>query len=71
MRTIIEVLSLKESAKTQDVDELTAAVRPKLGRMIVRLVDVDDNLPVMTLNPALEQMLNNILMQNGSTQGLG
>ncbi len=70
MRTIIEVLST-ESAKTQDVDELTAAVRPKLGRMIVQgLVDVDDNLPVMTLNPALEQMLNNILMQNGSTQGL-
>ena len=70
MRTIIEVLST-ESAKTQDVDELTAAVRPKLGRMIVQgLVDVDDNLPVMTLNPALEQMLNNILMQNGSTQGV-
>ena len=32
--------------------------------------DVDDNLPVMTLNPALEQMLNNILQQSGSSQGL-
>ena len=70
MRTIIEVLAT-ESSRTQDVDELTAAVRPKLGRMIVQgLVDVDDNLPVMTLNPALEQMLNNILQQNGSNQGL-
>ena len=70
MRTILEVLST-ESSRTQDVEELTAAVRPKLGRMIVQgLVDVDDNLPVMTLNPALEQMLNNILQQSGSTQGL-
>ena len=70
MRTIIEVLAT-ESSRTQDVDELTAAVRPKLGRMIVQgLVDVDDNLPVMTLNPALEQMLNNILQQSGSSQGL-
>jgi len=70
MKTIIEVLAT-ESSRTQDVDELTAAVRPKLGRMIVQgLVDVDDNLPVMTLNPALEQMLNNILQQNGSSQGL-
>ncbi|MEC8212821.1 MAG: flagellar biosynthesis protein FlhA, partial [Pseudomonadota bacterium] len=52
MRTILEVLST-ESSRTQDVEELTAAVRPKLGRMIVQgLVDVDDNLPVMTLNPA-------------------
>ena len=70
MRTILEVLST-ESSRTQDVEELTAAVRPKLGRMIVQgLVDVDDNLPVMTLNPALEQMLNNILQQRGSSQGL-
>ena len=70
MRTILEVLST-ESSRTQDVEELTAAVRPKLGRMIVQgLVDIDDNLPVMTLNPALEQMLNNILQQSGSSQGL-
>ena len=70
MRTILEVLST-ESSRTQDVEDLTAAVRPKLGRMIVQgLVDVDDNLPVMTLNPALEQMLNNILQQSGSSQGL-
>ncbi len=70
MRTIIEVLSA-ESSVTQNSDELTAAVRPKLGRMIVQgLVDINDSLPVMTLNPTLEQMLHNILQQNGGNQGL-
>tara|TARA_B110001450_G_scaffold75117_1_gene71584 strand:- start:58 stop:897 length:840 start_codon:yes stop_codon:yes gene_type:complete len=70
MRTIIEVLST-ESSVTQNTDELTAAVRPKLGRMIVQgLVDINESLPVMTLNPTLEQMLHNILQQNGGNQGL-
>tara|TARA_B100000768_G_scaffold78986_1_gene75143 strand:+ start:7182 stop:9296 length:2115 start_codon:yes stop_codon:yes gene_type:complete len=70
MRTIIEVLST-ESSRTQVVDELTAAVRPRLGRMIVQnLIDVNDSLPVMTLNPSLEQILHNILQQNGSSQGV-
>jgi flagellar biosynthesis protein FlhA len=70
MRTIIEVLST-ESSNTQDADELTAAVRPRLGRMIVQgLVDINDSLPVITLNPSLEQMLHNILQQSSSTQGL-
>ena len=70
MRTIIEVLST-ESAKTLDIDELTAAVRPRLGRMIVQnLVDLNDSLPVMTLNPSLEQILHNVLQQNSSSQDL-
>jgi len=70
MRTIIEVLST-ESGRTQDVDDLTAAIRPRLGRMIMQnLVDVNDSLPVMTLNPALEQMLHNILQQSSSTQSV-
>ncbi len=70
MRTIIEVLST-ESSLTQNADELTAAVRPKLGRMIVQgLVDINDSLPVMTLNPTLEQMLHNVLQQNSNNQGL-
>ena len=70
MRTIIEVLST-ESARTQDADELTASVRPRLGRMIVQgLVDINDSLPVITLNPSLEQMLHNILQQSSSPQGL-
>ena len=70
MRTIIEVLST-ESSKTLDIDDLTAAVRPRLGRMIVQnLVDINDSLPVMTLNPSLEQILHNVLQQNSSNQGL-
>lgn len=68
MRTIIEVLST-ESERTQDADELTAAVRPRLGRMIVQnLIDVNDSLPVMTLNPGLEQMLHNVLQQSANPQ---
>ena len=70
MRTIIEVLST-ESSRTLDIDDLTAAVRPRLGRMIVQnLVDVNDSLPVMTLNPSLEQILHNVLQQNSSSQDL-
>ena len=68
MRTIIEVLST-ESGRTQDAEDLTASVRPRLGRMIVQsLVDVNDSLPVMTLNPGLEQMLHNVLQQSASPQ---
>jgi flagellar biosynthesis protein FlhA len=70
MRTVIEVLST-ESTQTQDADELTAAVRPRLGRMIMQsLVDVNDSLPVMTLNPSLEQVLHNVLQQSSSPQNL-
>ena len=70
MRTIIEVLST-ESANTQNADDLTAAVRPRLGRMIVQsLIDVNDSLPVITLNPSLEQLLHNVLQQSASSQGL-
>ena len=70
MRTIIEVLST-ESARTQDADDLTAAVRPRLGRMIVQgLVEINDNLPVITLEPSLEQMLHNVLQQSSNNQSL-
>ena len=70
MRTIIEVLAT-ESGRTQDADELTAAIRPKLGRMIIQsLIDVNENLPVITLDPNLEQTLHNILQQSASAQEL-
>ena len=67
MRTIVE--SLNEAAtKTQDPDQLTTMVRPKLGRMIVQgLVNDDESLAVMTLDPALEQLLHNVLQQNQGT----
>ncbi len=70
MRTIIEVLST-ESGHTQNADELTAAIRPRLGRMIMQgLVDVNDSLPVMTLNPSLEQILHNVIQQSSNPQNL-
>ncbi|MBU24598.1 MAG: flagellar biosynthesis protein FlhA [Gammaproteobacteria bacterium] len=70
MRTILEVLN-EESIKIQDPDELTALVRPKLGRMIVQnLVDMTDEMPVMTLDPQLEQMLHNAVQQSHQTKTL-
>ena len=66
MRTILETLS-DASAKTKDPDELTSIVRPKLGRLIVQeLIDVNDTLPVMTLDPKLEQLLHNSQKDNNS-----
>ena len=65
----METLS-EESGKTQDPDDLTALIRPKLGRMIVQnLVDMQENLPVMTLDPNLEQLLHNSLQPAGQGKG--
>jgi flagellar biosynthesis protein FlhA len=70
MRTILEVLN-EEGSKIQDPDELTALVRPKLGRMIVQsLVDMTEEMPVMTLDPQLEQMLHNAVQQSHQTKTL-
>jgi flagellar biosynthesis protein FlhA len=70
MRTILETLSTK-SAQTQDPDELTALVRPRLGRMIVQnLVDQSSNLPVITLDAALEQMLHTLMQQSGGARNM-
>lgn len=65
MRTIAESL-MEASARTQDPEILTGLVRPKLGRMIVQsLLENRASLPVMTLDPNLEQLLHNLLQQNG------
>jgi flagellar biosynthesis protein FlhA len=70
MRTILEVLN-EEGGKTQDPDDLTAMIRPKLGRMIVQsLVDISDDMPVMTLDPQLEQMLHNTVQQSQQSKTL-
>lgn len=70
MRTILEVLN-EEGGKTQDPDDLTALVRPKLGRMIVQsLVDISDDMPVITLEPQLEQMLHNAVQQSQQSKTL-
>ncbi len=70
MRTILEVLN-EEGGRIQDPDELTALVRPKLGRMIVQsLVDMSEEMPVMTLEPSLEQMLHNAVQQSHQSKTL-
>jgi len=70
MRTIVETLS-EVATRTQDPEQLTSLVRPRLGRMIVQgLVDDKDTLSVMTLDPGLEQLLHNVLQQQGQGQAM-
>jgi flagellar biosynthesis protein FlhA len=57
MRTIIETLS-DQVAHTQNVEELTGAVRVALGRAIIQQIyQGGDELQVITLDPRLEQIL--------------
>jgi flagellar biosynthesis protein FlhA len=70
MRTIAETLS-EVASRTQEPEQLTALVRPKLGRMIVQsLVDDSNSLSVMTLDPGLEQLIHNILQQTAPGQSI-
>ncbi len=70
MRTIAEALT-EASTRTQDPEQLTAMVRPKLGRMIMQsLIDGDNGLQVMTLEPSLEQLLHNVLQQSQPGQAV-
>ncbi len=66
MRSIIDVLA-EYGSRTQDAEELTAAVRTKLGRAIIHQIYPGVNeLQVITLEPTLE----NILMQATQTKGV-
>ncbi len=57
MRTIIEVLA-EHASRTQDPDELTAAIRVALGRAIVQQhYPVGSELQVIALNHELERIL--------------
>lgn len=65
IKGIVEVLS-NCADSTQNAEDLTAAVRPSLGRMIVQsLADIGEDLSVMTLAPDLEQLLHTVLQQGG------
>ncbi len=60
-RTIIETI-IEHARSTQNADELTAAVRVALGRFIVeRIGGGEPELPVITLDMALEQLLQQTL----------
>ncbi|MEQ8289355.1 MAG: flagellar biosynthesis protein FlhA [Gammaproteobacteria bacterium] len=60
-RTIIETI-IEHARTTQNTDDLTAHVRVALGRFIVeRIGGGDTELPVMTLDMSLEQLLQQTL----------
>ena len=66
MRSIVETLC-DESAKTQDPEQLTTLVRPRIGRMILQnLAGVKEVLPVITLEPNLERVLQNAAEQSNA-----
>jgi flagellar biosynthesis protein FlhA len=70
MRTIVETLT-EGASRTQDPDALTGLVRPKLGRMILQsLLETDEVLQVMTLDPSIEQLLQNLAQQPGGSPGV-
>ncbi|HEU4487005.1 MAG TPA: flagellar biosynthesis protein FlhA [Povalibacter sp.] len=71
MRTIVETLA-EHAARTQDTTQLTAMVRVALGRQIVQdIAGMATELPVITLEPDLEQLLTNSLGgSNAATPGL-
>ena len=66
MRTVLETLA-EESGRTQDAGQLSALVRPKLARLIVQdIINPDETLAVMTLDPTLEQLLTDLVSQANS-----
>ncbi|NLG77419.1 MAG: flagellar biosynthesis protein FlhA, partial [Xanthomonadaceae bacterium] len=71
MRTIVETLA-EHAARTQDPAQLQAHVRVALGRQIVQdIAGMSSELPVITLEPELEQLLTNSLAgNNAATPGL-
>ncbi|MFC3888897.1 flagellar biosynthesis protein FlhA [Salinispirillum marinum] len=67
MRTIAEALT---NAGTQDSSQLTGAARTSLARLIVQnIVGNDSEIPVMTLDRDLEQLLQRILQQGQQNGG--
>jgi flagellar biosynthesis protein FlhA len=65
MRTIAEAIA-SVAPKSQDPAAMVAAVRVSLGRAIVQsIVGLEPELPVITLEPRLEQILLNSLQKAG------
>jgi flagellar biosynthesis protein FlhA len=70
MRTIIETLA-DAAPRTQDPAALMAQVRVALGRQIVQdIAGLKDELPVITLESELEQLLQGSLASGGAATGL-
>jgi flagellar biosynthesis protein FlhA len=70
-RTICETLA-EQAPKTQDPIALVAAVRIALGRQIVQnIAGLRQELPVITLDPKLEQLLLDSMLAAGGDGGPG
>ncbi|RKZ60658.1 MAG: flagellar biosynthesis protein FlhA, partial [Gammaproteobacteria bacterium] len=70
MRTIAETLA-EHAAESQNSDVLTAAVRSAMSRQIYQHINgMEQEMPVITLNPELEQILQQSI-QSASDMGLG
>ena len=70
MRTIVETLA-EYGLRSQDPDILTSAVRASLGRLIIHEISgMQDELPVITLDHELEQLLHKSLQTAGES-GVG
>jgi flagellar biosynthesis protein FlhA len=71
MRSIAESLA-EEATRSQEIDALVAAVRIALQRLIIQNINgIGNEVPVITLNPNLEQMLLQsvqIAKQSGGTE---
>ena len=66
IRKIAETLA-EQGARSQDPDALSAAVRVSLGRSIVQSVaGTRPELPVLTLEPELERILNESAQEGGN-----
>ena len=69
LRTVCETLA-ELGPKTQDPSALVAAVRVALGRSIVQNIGgLREELPVITLDPALEQVLQDNMAGTGDSPG--
>ena len=70
MRAICQALA-EHGRSTQDPDALTSSVRVALGRTIVQRASAgSDELPVITLDPRLEQILQEALKGGAETAGI-
>ncbi len=70
MRSIAETLA-EYGVKSQDPDILTSAVRASLGRLIIHEINgIQNELPVITLDHELEQLLHKSLQTAGES-GVG
>lgn len=66
IRTIVETLA-EAATKSKDTDFLISQVRVSLSRLITQKISgLNEELPIITLNPELEQLLQNTVQNSGT-----